>query len=100
MPRRQRGGGRSAAAPARHGGDPVQGIQISYSKNQARLQGDTGGTRSAHPVQQDATDETTGGLFMVFFDLLILHFKFYVRLITFSDNFSCPKTPVPLGLYY
>ena len=40
------------------------------------------------------------GLVMVFFDLLLLHIKFYVRLITFLDNFSCPKTPVPLGLYY
>jgi hypothetical protein len=40
------------------------------------------------------------GLVMVYFNLLILHIIIYVRLITFSDDFSCPKTSVPLGLYY
>ena len=29
------------------------------------------------------------GLVMVYFNLLILHIKIYVRLITFSDDFSC-----------
>jgi hypothetical protein len=40
------------------------------------------------------------GLVMVYFNLLILHIKIYVRLVTFSDSFSCPKTSVPLISYY
>ena len=32
--------------------------------------------------------------------LTYLHIKIYVRLITFSDDFSCPKTSVPIGWYY
>ena len=40
------------------------------------------------------------GLVRVYFNLLILHIKIYVRLVTFSDSFSCPKTSVPLISYY